>query len=66
MDETKILLDMHKLLLKDIERMKEHEPKVNMKWLKFMFKKMPLLFPIILNSYFNAMIAHGLNRLMPF
>lgn len=55
MEETQVLLDMHKLMLKDIERLKEQEPKVNLKWLKFMFKRMPLHFLVILDTYFDAM-----------
>jgi hypothetical protein len=63
MQETQILFDFHKMLLKDVERLETEEPAVNVKWLAFFFKKMPLQFPAILDAYFNAMVQ---NCLSPF
>ena len=62
-DEVSLLKEMHGMLLKDIESLKEEEPKVNVKWLAFIYKKMPLQFPTILDAYFDAMV---LDYLGPF
>lgn len=62
-DEVSLLKDMHNMLLKDIEVLKEEEPKVDMKRLTYFFKKMPLMFPTILDAYFDAMV---LDYLGPF
>lgn len=63
MQETQILSDFHKMLLKDVERLKAEEPTVNVKWLTYFFKKMPLQFPTILDAYLDAMV---LDYLGPF
>ena len=62
-DEVSLLKKMHNMLLRDIESLKEEEPKVDTKRLTYFFKKMPLQFPIILDAYFDAMV---LDYLGPF
>lgn len=62
-DEASILKNMHNMLLKDVERLKAEEAKVDMKRLTYFFKKMPLQFPMILDAYFDAIV---LDYLGPF
>ena len=50
------------MLLKDIEVLKEEEPKVDMKRLTYFFKKMPLQFPTILDAYLDAMVLDYLGH----
>ncbi len=62
-DEVSLLKNMHNMLLKDVERLKVEEAKVDMKKLTYFFKKMPLQFPMILDAYFDAIV---LDYLGPF
>lgn len=62
-DEVSLLKDMHNMLLKDVERLKAEEAKVDMKKLSYLFKKFPFMFPIILDAYLDAMV---LDYLGPF
>ena len=62
-DEVSFLKNMHNMLLKDVESLKEEEPKVDMKRLTYFFKKFPLMFPTILDAYLDAMV---LDYLGPF
>ena len=62
-DEVSLLKNMHSMMLKDVERLKAEEAKVDMKRLSYLFKKFPLMFPIILDAYFDAMV---LDYLGPF
>ena len=55
-DEVSLLKDMHSMLLKDIEVLKEEEPKVDMKRLTYFFKKMPLQLPTILDACLDAIV----------
>ena len=63
MQETQILSDFHEMLRKDVERLKAEEPTLNVKWLAFFYKKMPLQFPAILDACFDAIV---LDCLSPF
>ena len=54
-DEVSLLKSMNNMLLKDIERLKAEEAKADMKRLSYLFKKFPLMFPIILDTYFEIL-----------
>ena len=62
-DEVSLLKAMHNMVLRDIEQLKEEEPKIDMKRLEYFFKKMPLQFPTILDACLDAMV---LDYLEPF
>lgn len=65
-DEVHLLKNMHNMLLKDIEILKEEKPKVDMKRLTYFFKKMPLQFPTILDAYLDAMFQDYLGPFWQF
>ena len=64
MQETQILSDFHKMLLKNVEQLKAEEPKVNVKWLAFFCKKLPFYFSAILNAY-SDMLWCPFEKFMP-
>lgn len=66
-DEVSLLKDMHNMVLRDTESLKEEEePKIDMKRLAYFFKKMPLQFPTILDAYLDAMVLDYLEPFLKF
>ena len=67
MNETKtadLLKQMNMMLAREVQKMQENEPAVNLKWLSFLFKHMPMQFTAILDACFETVLERSLGAML--